>query len=222
MNRNLKLENLTLQEEINRLHNENHGNQSTLDQINTLRHQNEALTLEVQEVNQKNAELNYRIHKMEKQLAESANDQDKNTLIENLKVKIVQMQKERGIAAEREQQNDKIIKHLRSEIEGLQDALTKTENAKQKISEEYQKLLKEYEKFKKQYMMDSQHKSFKDFVDLKRQLTAVKTENEDLKHIAKAHGTSSLPSLKETKETPRRKRSGSLKTAKMHEALKNK
>ncbi|KAK3085917.1 hypothetical protein FSP39_010575 [Pinctada imbricata] len=225
-NRDLKLENLTLNEEIERLQREGSGRQSSLDQINTLRHQNEALTLELQEVNQKNTELNYRIGRLEKQIQESAHEQDKNSLIENLKVKIVQMQKERGIATEKEQQQDKLIKHLYSEIDSLQQTLSKTENAKQKLNEEHQKLLQEYEKFKKQYMVDSQHKTFKDFVDLKRQLSAVKNENEDLKYIAKAHAVSSLPSLKEsvshTKDSSRRKRSGSFKTLKMHEAIRNK
>ncbi|XP_062592994.1 protein Hook homolog 3-like [Saccostrea cucullata] len=192
--RDLRTENDTLREAIEALEQKNLYllNHNDSEQ---LARRNKELKQEVQELVQKNTELNYKISHLEQEVKDSKMEEEKVKLIENLKVKITQMQTERGIANERERHFEKIIKQLQNEVETSKEQLVQTALSKQKLYEEYQKVFKELEKLKKQYAIDSHQKTFKDFVQLKRQLNTVKNENEDLKQ--KAKGSGSLPTLKD-------------------------
>lgn len=194
VSRELRTENETLKEAIEALEQKNHHliNQSETEQ---LARKNRELKQEIQELVQKNTELNYRVKSLEREVGENKMEEDKVKLIENLKVKINQMQAERAIASERERNYEKVIKQLRNEVETSKEQLVQTALSKQKLYEEYQKVWKELEKLRKQYAADSQQKSFKDFVQLKRELNTVKHENDDLRQ--KAKGSSSLPTLKD-------------------------
>lgn len=194
VSRELRTKNETLKEAIEALEQKNHHliNQSETEQ---LARKNRELKQEIQELVQKNTELNYRVKSLEREVGENKMEEDKVKLIENLKIKINQMQAERGIASERERNYEKVIKQLRNEVETSKEQLVQTALSKQKLYEEYQKVWKELEKLRKQYAADSQQKSFKDFVQLKRELNTVKHENDDLRQ--KAKGSSSLPTLKD-------------------------
>ena len=194
VSRDLQTENEALKERIEELEQHNHFlmNQNESEQ---LARKNKELKQEVLELVQKNTELNFRIKNLEREVGEGKIEEDKVKLIENLKIKITQMQTERGIASEKERHYEKVIKQLQNEVETSKEQLVQTALSKQKLYEEYQKVWKELEKMKKQYAVDSQQKSFKDFVQLKRELNTVKHENEDLRQ--KAKGSSSLPTLKE-------------------------
>lgn len=194
VSRDLQTENEALKERIEELEQRNHFlmNQNESEQ---LARKNKELKQEVLELVQKNTELNFRIKNLEREVGEGKIEEDKVKLIENLKIKITQMQTERGIASEKERHYEKVIKQLQNEVETSKEQLVQTALSKQKLYEEYQKVWKELEKMKKQYAVDSQQKSFKDFVQLKRELNTVKHENEDLRQ--KAKGSSSLPTLKE-------------------------
>lgn len=194
VSRNLQTENETLKEAIDALEQKNLYlvNQGESEQLSR---RNKELKQEVQELVQKNTELNYRISHLEREVSDSRMEEEKVKLIENLKVKITQMQTERGIASERERHFEKIIKQLQNEVETSKEQLVQTALSKHKLFEEYQKVLKELEKLRKQYAVDSHQKTFKDFVQLKRELNTVKNENQDLKQ--KAKGPGSLPTLKD-------------------------
>lgn len=208
VSRELRTENETLKEAIEVLEQKNHYliNQSETEQ---LARKNRELKQEIQELVQKNTELNYRVKSLEREVGENKMEEDKVKLIENLKIKINQMQAERGIASERERNYEKVIKQLRNEVETSKEQLVQTALSKQKLYEEYQKVWKELEKLRKQYAADSQQKSFKDFVQLKRELNSVKHENDDLRQ--KAKGSSSLPTLKDDTSKNNGQRPPSLK-----------
>ncbi|XP_076111349.1 uncharacterized protein LOC143079711 isoform X1 [Mytilus galloprovincialis] len=183
-----------------------------LAEIEELKKKNSVLSHEVRAKTQKIIELDFRLDKMERELDENPDDADKISLIENLKIKITQMQAERSAGTERERYFEKLMKELQAEIEQLREGVSLCEVAKHRLYADYKKLLEEYNKLREKYVVDSQHKTFQDFVQLKRQLNHVKTENDDLKQVARSVSGSSLPALKSSENGVTKKRnSGSYK-----------
>ncbi|XP_033754340.1 myosin-9-like isoform X2 [Pecten maximus] len=184
------------------------------EEVDMIKARNNQLIQELREANQKNMELNFRLSKLEKELAQQEEDKDKVTLIENLKVKVTQMQAERGSALEKERNYEKMLKELQAEMMSLKESYVIVELDKQRIYTEYQKVLAELMYLRKKDSIDSASKSFKDFVQLKRELNEVKTENSDLRRMVKP---SQLPMLKDSDSMKRlddRRGSGTSQTSK--------
>ncbi|OWF48011.1 myosin-9-like isoform X1 [Mizuhopecten yessoensis] len=170
------------------------------EEVDMMKARNNHLLQEVREANQKNMELNFRLSKLEKELAQQEEDKDKLTLIENLKVKVTQMQAERGSALERERNYEKMLKELQAEMMSLKESYVILELDKERYRTEYQKLLAELMYRRKKDSIDSASKSFKDFVHLKRELNEAKNENSDLRRMVKP---AQLPMLRDS-DGPRR------------------
>lgn len=181
-------------------------------EIEDLKKKNVMLSQDVRAKTQKVVELEFRLDKMEKQLDEYSEETDKISLIENLKIKVTQMQTERTVSTEQLKNNEKLIQELQDEVDKLREALSKCEVAKHRLYIDYKKILEEYNKLREKYASDSQHKTFQDFVQLKRQLNTVKTENDDLKHFARTASGPNLPTLKPIENLSSKNRgSGSFK-----------
>ncbi|XP_060066404.1 repetitive organellar protein-like [Ylistrum balloti] len=184
------------------------------EELDMMKARNNQLLQELREANQKNMELNFRLSKLEKELSQQEEDKDKVTLIENLKVKVTQMQAERGSALEKERNYEKLIRELQAEIMSLKESYVILESDKQRIYAEYQRIMTELMYLRKKDSIDSASKSFKDFVQLKRELNEVKSENSDLRRMVKP---SQLPMLKDSESVKRveeRRGSGSSQASK--------
>lgn len=209
---NVNKKNKELENELTAVKEKGTDSTDYISEIEELKKKNSALSQELRAKTQKIYELDFRLEKMEKEMNENPEDGDKISLIENLKIKVTQMQAERTMGTERERNYEKMIKELQAEVEKLREALSICEVAKHRLFVDYKKLLEEYNKLKEKYASDSQHKTFQDFVQLKRQLNHVKTENDDLKQIAKSTSGSNLPALKPIENGASKKRgSGSYK-----------
>lgn len=213
ISKSYKDENDELKHELERLR---HQKRQPVDfeEVDMIKARNNMLLQELREANQKNMELNFRLSKLEKELAQQEEDKDKVTLIENLKVKVTQMQAERGSALEKERNYEKMLKELQAEMMSLKESYVILELDKQRIYTEYQRLLGELMHLRKKDSIDSASKSFKDFVQLKRELNEVKSENSDLRRMVKP---SQLPMLKDSESVRRleeRRGSGTSQTSK--------
>lgn len=213
ISKSYKDENDELKHELERLR---HQKRQPVDfeEVDMIKARNNTLLQELREANQKNMELNFRLSKLEKELAQQEEDKDKVTLIENLKVKVTQMQAERGSALEKERNYEKMLKELQAEMMSLKESYVILELDKQRIYTEYQRLLGELMHLRKKDSIDSASKSFKDFVQLKRELNEVKSENSDLRRMVKP---SQLPMLKDSESVRRleeRRGSGTSQTSK--------
>lgn len=189
--------NRDLQSEIDKLKSDNQL--SSAEQLDSLKNKNELLSQELKEINQKNLELKFRISKLEKELKEASGDQDLAELIDSLRKKVSQMQKERNTFTEKESGNEQLIQDLQNEIEALKEEIRKLQAHKVKLAEEFRKVYEELQDLKSKYASDSAKKSFQDFVSLKREFAVLKEENETLKQALKLNSSNNkvgLPPLK--------------------------
>ncbi|XP_050395614.1 kinectin isoform X2 [Patella vulgata] len=196
------------EEEIKRNKEENKRLQEELDdkmgQLRDLlifKTNHETLNHDLQEARQKNSEFQYRIIRLEKEIKEVAKEKDEGDLVEQLKIKLEKLLKERELKTDEVNTQSDFVQNLRAEIEQLKIALVTAQKEKESIAMQHHKILSELQQLKKQFLKSNSKSTFKDFVSLKREIKNLKYENDDLKeHImATSNVYTSLPSIKHDK-----------------------
>lgn len=159
--------------------------------------QNEAKEQELKECKQKNKELSFRIAKMEKELAVAITDKEQVDLIDLLKNKLSKLHKDKSQHMMEEEESKKQMDKLQADLERMQQELYISEFDRKELIVEHRKTVEELELLKKQMFANNDKLGFKDFVILKRELAAIREENENLKAIVVSREKSnSLPMLK--------------------------
>ena len=181
-------------EEIERLNNRGDSNKELKDQICELK--------------QKNREFELKTGKLERDLAEAEGVKDKKhaQLAEAFRSRYDKLLKEKSDQEEKYKGLDALLKERNLEIERLQKALQKSEGEKTILHDEMTVLQEEIASLRHRLSQDHVKQTFKDFVQVKRELASVKIENDDLRQKMKfKHQT--LPSLKPDGPATRKKSS---------------
>ena len=115
----------------------------------------------------------------------------------SLRNKLTKLHKEKAVWVDKEVLLDKEIQDLKDENGKLRRALLDSERMRQDMHGQMERVLEELYALRKASMTAGENRTFKDFVQIKRELAQVKEENEDLKsRITTRKKSNSLPSLK--------------------------
>lgn len=190
-----------LRDENRKITGEKHSQFSQIQSLQSLKESNESLANELKAMTQKNFELSHKCSRLESDLQEASTAKDQADLIDQLKNKLAKLHKERSIVNEKEEFYQKQIGDLKYEVQRLLEKVQNAEVTKDRVLEEYHKVNAELQHLKRTYSNNSQHKNFKEFVKLKREVAYLKEENQDLRHNSKFHmssneSTASLPMLR--------------------------
>nr|KAG5707854.1 hypothetical protein BaRGS_031585 [Batillaria attramentaria] len=175
---------------------------SEIHQMQELRQVNQSLTDELQAATQKNVENAHMIEQLQKRLTENESSAEQTKLIEALRHKMEKLMKQKELAVLHEEAARKECAAANSLIDNLQETITRLEEEKAKVMHEYGQLTVEFEKLWRKLEQDKDKAGFRDFVALKRELIAVKNENEVLRLKARS-ASGSLPMLKEDLPPPK-------------------
>ncbi|KAK7498818.1 hypothetical protein BaRGS_00009910 [Batillaria attramentaria] len=175
---------------------------SEIHQMQELRQVNQSLTDELQAATQKNVENTHMIEQLQKRLTENESSAEQTKLIEALRHKMEKLMKQKELAVLHEEAARKECAAANSLIDNLQETITRLEEEKAKVMHEYGQLTVEFEKLRRKLEQDKDKAGFRDFVALKRELIAVKNENEVLRLKARS-ASGSLPMLKEDLPPPK-------------------
>ncbi len=131
----------------------------------------------------------------------------------NLRNRLVKLHAERTTLQEQEADLNKNIHDLKEENTKLRRALADSERMREALQDQMEEVLDELFSLRRATAAAGQSRTFKDFVQLRRELAQVKQENEDLKmKISSKDKSNSLPSLKgrqtQSSSTVRRLHSG--------------
>lgn len=142
--------------------------------------------------------MKFRMEKLQKEVSDLNGENSQIELVDELKSKIAKCSQERTMDADLLNEQDKMIKDLKLEVEALRRALNESELSREHLTAEYNDAQREITSLRKQLGFVKPKKDFKEFVVLKRELNALKDENSDLKQLARtsANGSNSLPLLK--------------------------
>ena len=200
----LRIEVKELNTEVDRLKGlleESQAKTSQLHQLQELRSVNLSLTDELREANQQNLEYVYKIETLEKQLKDNSGEKEQTKLIEALKNKMEKVLKEKELAIMKESDAKAQSEEMKVVIDSLQTKLKDIEEEHAKLVQEHGELFIEYGKLRKRLQQDEDKTTFREFVALKRELVAVKNENEILRLKVRT-SSDSLPMLKEDLPPP--------------------
>ncbi|XP_074646558.1 uncharacterized protein LOC141902636 [Tubulanus polymorphus] len=186
--RNLEQINSTQLMEIEKLTKNNIGYKKLSDEVDLLA--------------QKNREQQLKIDKLEKQLND-CNDEEQRKLVDLLKTKLSKLHKEKLTFTEKETDFARIIDELRAEVETLKAHIGRFEADKLQLLMELEFVhgrVRDLESQLVKYQSVERDRNFKDFVAVKRTVNLLKDENDELKQklVTKSKSTSMLPSLKGT------------------------
>ncbi|KAL8590530.1 hypothetical protein ACOMHN_010966 [Nucella lapillus] len=172
---------------------------SELHQLQNLRTMNQALTGELEETHQKNQEFALKIEKLQRELTEQSAADDHVQLMEALNNKTAKLLREKGLAVMR-------AEDARSQCEGLEvvndDLKDKRNHLQQEcanVARELVSLQVEHGKVTRRLLhSDEDDAANREYWAIKRELSALKDDNEILRLKAKAASSScSLPQLKD-------------------------
>ena len=190
-----------LQDERKKLDSKNHGHADQLRKLEFYKDQNKGLIDELSATNQKIKELEFKVRSLEKDLSDEGQT-DQDDIMTALKIKLQQMHKEKLHHEENDKELRKSIGDLKDENVKLRRALDDSERMRMELRSQMEQLMAELNTLKKQTMNDKDRQTFKDFVNVKRELLTVKEENEELKIKLKFSGSKErervLPILKGT------------------------
>ncbi|XP_067651417.1 protein Spindly-like [Haliotis asinina] len=160
-----------------------------------LKAQNEALQQHVKELEQKKHEMEHKISRLEAEVVERSQDMDKVKLIDNLRLKLEKLHKEKTDHLTRLTVQEADIQDLTRENEQLKGSLIQLEKEKEKLVLEFRNLFYELQSLKKQLSHDHEKKTFRDYVMVKREVNMLREENAVLKQKNKLT-VEKLPFLK--------------------------
>lgn len=160
-----------------------------------LKAQNEALQQHVKELEQKKHEMEHRISRLEAEVVEKSQDADKVKLIDNLRLKLEKLHKEKADHLTRITVNEAEIQDLTRENEQLKGSLIQLEKEKEKLASEFRNVLYELQTLRKQLSHDNEKKTFRDYVMVKREVNMLREENAVLRQRNKLT-VEKLPFLK--------------------------
>ena len=144
---------------------------------------------------QKNKELQFRLSRAQKEI-EDAGLNHQEELMTSIRNKLAKLHKEKSIWTEKEEQFDKNINDLKDENGKLRRALVDSERMRQEMNQQMEAVLQELYALRKSASEAGDSRTFKDFVQVKRELVQLKEENEHLKFKLSQGKSNSLPSLK--------------------------
>ncbi|XP_046550529.1 myosin heavy chain, clone 203-like [Haliotis rubra] len=191
---NAKNENENLKSEYTKLE-ETSDSKVDVHHLQGLKVQNEALQQHVNELEQKKHEMEHRISRLEAEVVEKSQDADKVKLIDNLRLKLEKLHKEKTDHLTRLTGHEAEIQDLTRENEQLKGSLIQLEKEKEKLVLEFRNLFYELQSLKKQLSHDQDKKTFRDFVMVKREVNMLREENAVLKQKNKLT-VEKLPFLK--------------------------
>ncbi|XP_046329240.1 myosin heavy chain, clone 203-like [Haliotis rufescens] len=191
---NAKKENENLKSEYTKLE-EASASKVDVHHLQGLKAQNEALQQHVKELEQKKHEMEHRISRLEAEVVEKSQDADKVKLIDNLRLKLEKLHKEKADHLTRITVNEAEIQDLTRENEQLKGSLIQLEKEKEKLASEFRNVLYELQTLRKQLSHDNEKKTFRDYVMVKREVNVLREENAVLRQRNKLT-VEKLPVLK--------------------------
>ncbi|XP_071086102.1 uncharacterized protein [Haliotis cracherodii] len=191
---NAKKENENLKCEYTKLE-EASASKVDVHHLQGLKAQNEALQQHVKELEQKKHEMEHRISRLEAEVVEKSQDADKVKLIDNLRLKLEKLHKEKADHLTRITVNEAEIQDLTRENEQLKGSLIQLEKEKEKLASEFRNVLYELQTLRKQLSHDNEKKTFRDYVMVKREVNMLREENAVLRQRNKLT-VEKLPFLK--------------------------
>ena len=140
--------------------------------------------------------MSFRLERAQRELGDSAQKQQEEFMT-SLRNKLTKLHKEKSIWIDKEVQFDKEIEDLKDENGKLRRALLDSERMRQDMHGQMERVLEELYALRKASTTVGESKTFKDFIQIKRELAQMKEENEELKlRITTREKSNSLPSLK--------------------------
>ena len=140
--------------------------------------------------------MQFRLERAQRELEESGLKQQEEFMT-SLRNKFNKLHKEKSVWVEKQVQMNKEIEDLKDENGKLRRALLDSERMRQDMHGQMEGVLEELYALRKASMAAGDSRTFKDFVQIKRELAHVKEENNELKtRITSREKSNSLPSLK--------------------------
>ncbi len=161
--------------------------QSVANQLDEIRRlefvddRNRNLTEEVTGAEQKIKELQFKIRGLEREREKDHNAEDDAAVIEALKGKLVKLHTDKSELESQNKQFNKTIEELQDENDKLRRALNDSERMRMELRQRNEDLQQEILSLQGQMTSQRDRQTFRDFVDLKRELVAVKDDNDKLK-----------------------------------------
>lgn len=165
----------TVREENVNLKEECANQREELNRLSKLETTNKNLADEVRAVNAKRKELDFELNRIRNELSGMCNED----VFTSLKAKIAKLLREKDEANERETKQEITINDLKSEIAMTRRAYDDSERQRTELEEEIKKIRLNMEQHRKSIPI-SGTESFKDYVLLKRDFSALKKQNEEL------------------------------------------
>ncbi|XP_064641666.1 paramyosin-like isoform X2 [Lineus longissimus] len=159
---------------------------------------NERFMQDIKDLAQKNKEMQFKIGRMEREVDEAGDAQESANMVDILKHKLAKLQKEKRALSNVGAQNGHSLDGLKDQIEELVKRIRQLEMEKARMLEEIELLKHELLAHKRSptsSSVDRDQKTFKEFVQLKRELTTLREENESLKLKLRAKASATLPML---------------------------
>lgn len=149
---------------------------------------------QISELNQQKQELQFRIDRLQRDLGDSGFNKQED-ILSTLKSKLSKLHLEKQDFESRDKERESLIRDLQEELERLRKAYGDSERMRADLKVQYDALVLELNQLKRQTSGDRQ--TFRDFVQLKRDMASVVEENEELKIRLKL-GKTKHHSLKHT------------------------
>ncbi|KAK2162195.1 hypothetical protein LSH36_102g08008 [Paralvinella palmiformis] len=169
-----------LQQDREKLEAKNRGNVDQLGKLDLYEEQNKSLKDQLSASSQKIKELEFKIRNLERDLSQQGVSEQDEILVA-LKNKLEKMHKDRTVCEEREKDFQNLIDDLKDENGKLRRALDDSERMRLEMRAQMEHLLSELATLRKQTVADRDRQTFKDFVQVKRELASVKEENDELR-----------------------------------------
>ena len=168
-----------------------------IEQLNCVRDHNEHLREQLSESHQKNKELEFKVSRLERDLTDTGQTEQEE-LMGTLKNKLTLLHREKSLWSDKQKDYESEIAALREEVAKLRRALNDSERMRSDLHEQMDELLKELNALRQRMTSESNGQAFKEFVQLKREMTSLREENDDLRGRLKAKTGTVLPSLKQS------------------------
>ena len=183
--------------EVNQLKSVKDNQNGQIDKICQLERSNVEMQHKINELTQRNKELLIRLEKAESMLVEFESKSEKEELVQTLKNKLSKLHKEKCVFEQKEKEYAFIIQELKEENTKLKRDLNDSEKMRRELQQRLDKHLQEMNDCKRKTHVDEKQ-TFKDFVQLKREMANLRSENEELKQqIKQINSNRSFPSLKD-------------------------
>ncbi|PVD21070.1 hypothetical protein C0Q70_19236 [Pomacea canaliculata] len=168
---------------------------SDMCQIQHLQNVNLLLNENIQEISQKNTELVYKLENFQREAHNDCTEKEQAKLIEKLRNKMEELVKEKELALLEVSKMNEDCEEARAFQEVVQKDMKKLEDKNAEMKQMCGQLIAEIELLRKKLKRE-ESPSFKEFISMKREIIAVRNENESLRQKMQTPSCA-LPVLKE-------------------------